>query len=86
MGLAVVSGAIMFSPRLAWADSSPAPDPFHELETNYLFGLTEGVANDIHAGGGVVDAVAGRGSGDNRGLDLVDFWHQRGNLKVEFEF
>jgi hypothetical protein len=30
--------------------------------------------------------VAGRASGDNRGLDLGDFPHQRGNLKLEFEF
>ena len=30
--------------------------------------------------------VAGRAIGDSRGLDLVDFPHQRGNLKVEFEF
>ncbi len=30
--------------------------------------------------------VAGRAAGDNRGLDLVDFPHQRGNLKLEFEF
>ena len=30
--------------------------------------------------------VAGRAIGDPRGLDLVDFPHQRGNLKVEFEF
>ena len=30
--------------------------------------------------------VAGRAAGDGRGLDLVDFPHQRGNLKLEFEF
>jgi len=30
--------------------------------------------------------VAGRASGDARGLDLADFSHQRGNLKLEFEF
>ena len=30
--------------------------------------------------------VAGRAIGDVNGLDLVDFPHQRGNLKVEFEF
>jgi hypothetical protein len=30
--------------------------------------------------------VAGRATGDGRGLDLVDFPHQRGNLKLEFEF
>ena len=30
--------------------------------------------------------VAGRAAGDNRGLNLVDFQHQRGNLKLEFEF
>jgi len=30
--------------------------------------------------------VAGRAAGDNRGLDLVDFPHQRGNMKIEFEF
>ena len=30
--------------------------------------------------------IAGRASGEGRGLDLVDFPHQRGNLKLEFEF
>ena len=30
--------------------------------------------------------VAGRSLGDSRGLNLNDFPHQRGNLKVEFEF
>lgn len=30
--------------------------------------------------------VAGRAAGESHGLDLVDFPHQRGNLKLEFEF
>src|SRR5579863_3312608 len=46
-GLAAANAAAQVAPpagapSVALASATPAPDPFHELETKYLFGFTEG--------------------------------------------
>jgi len=67
------------------------PDPYHELETKYSFGFTDGA--DIGAEGEkAIEFETTTASGLRGGTyatleqEVENFSHQQGNLKFEVEF